>query len=105
MNNNLEQKLKDIDEEDIIWLIFIGIFILRIYSNKVEREYRINNKLDCRKKYHKINEFTYIIAIVIALYYIYRNWNTENRNISLITNGLSIIVLVIFYYLEETSND
>jgi len=105
MNNNLEEKLKNIDEEDFIWFIFIILFILKMYSNKVEREYRINKDENCRKRYHEINEFTYIVAIAIAIYYIYKNWNTDNRKVSIITNVLSIIGLLIFAYIEITSND
>jgi len=105
MDNKLEKKLKDINEEDFIWFIFIMLFLLKIYSNKIEREYRIKKDEKCRKLYHEINEFTYIIAILIAIYYIYRNWKTQNRKVSIVTNTLAIISSIIFIYLELTSND
>ena len=102
---NLEKKLKDINEEDLIWCIFIILFIIKIYSNKVERKYRITNSEQYRRMYHNLNHFTYIIAILIAIYYIYRNWNTDNRKTALITNSLSIIGLVIFIYTELKCED
>ena len=104
-DNNLEKQLKEIRKEDIIWFIFIILFLLKMYSNEVERDYRINNKESSRKKYHYINEFTYIVAIAIAIYYICTNWKSESKHISLITNGLSIIGLLIFVWLEIKSED
>ena len=46
-----------------------------------------------------------MIAIAIALYYIYVNWESDNKRTSLITNGLSIIGLLIFLFLELNSDD
>ena len=97
MNNELESKLKELDEEDLVWFIFIILFIIKMYSNLVEKSDRI--------KYHNLNIFTYVIAIAIALYYIYVNWDDDNKYITLITNGLSIVGLLIFLFLELNSND
>lgn len=105
MNNELEDKLKELDEEDLVWFIFIILFIIKMYSNLVERNYRINNSESDRVKYHNLNIFTYVIAIAIALYYIYVNWESNNKRTSLITNGLSIIGLLIFLFLELNSDD
>ncbi len=105
MNNELEDKLKELDEEDLVWFIFIILFIIKMYSNLVERNYRINNSERDRVKYHNLNIFTYVIAIAIALYYIYVNWESDNKRTSLITNGLSIIGLLIFLFLELNSDD
>ena len=105
MNNELESKLKELDEEDLVWFIFIILFIIKMYSNLAERNYRINNNESDRIKYHNLNIFTYVIAIAIALYYIYVDWDDDNKYITIITNGLSIIGLLIFLFLELNSND
>lgn len=105
MNNELESKLKELDEEDLVWFIFIILFIIKMYSNLVERNYRINNNESDRIKYHNLNIFTYVIAIAIALYYIYVDWDDDNKYITIITNGLSIVGLLIFLFLELNSND
>ena len=105
MNNELESKLKELDEEDLVWFIFIILFIIKMYSNLVERNYRINNSERDRVKYYNLNIFTYVVAIAIALYYIYVNWDDDNKYITLITNGLSIVGLLIFLFLELNSND
>ena len=105
MNNELESKLKELDEEDLVWFIFIILFIIKMYSNLVERNYRINNNESDRIKYHNLNIFTYVIAIAIALYYIFVNCDDDNKYITLITNGLSIVGLLIFLFLELNSND
>lgn len=105
MNNELESKLKELDEEDLVWFIFIILFIIKMYSNLIERNYRINNNESDRIKYHNLNIFTYVIAIAIALYYIYVDWDDDNKYITIITNGLSIVGLLIFLFLELNSND
>lgn len=105
MDNKLNSQLKDIDKEDVIWIIFILIFVLRMYSNEIERKYRIYKDELCRKRYHYINEFTYIVAIIIAIYCIYDGWNGEHKGCCIITNSLSIIGLIIFIWLEISCED
>jgi hypothetical protein len=39
----LENKLKQLDIEDFIWLIYIGIIIMSWYSNSLERDFFVNN--------------------------------------------------------------
>lgn len=101
-----DEKLKKIDEEDFIWEVFLILFILKLHSNQVEREYRINNDKSCRKRYHYINEFTLISALIIYAYFIYCNYKEEeSNNLALIGNVLSVIALMIFIYLEAVDDD
>ena len=53
MNDRLD-KLKDIEIENKIWIIYIGIIILSWYSNTLERKYFIYNDLESKEKYRKI---------------------------------------------------
>lgn len=101
-----EEKIKKIDTEDFIWAVFLVLFLLKIHSNQVEREYRINNDESCRKRYHYINEFTLIAALLIYLYFIFCNCKEEKINgLALLGNILSVVTLVIFIYLELLDDD
>lgn len=102
----MDDKLKSIDEEDFIFIVFIVLFLVKMYSNKVEREYRIRNDEKCRKRYHHINEIAFGISIIIYAYIVYSNYKTEDCDkLVLIANGLSLIVLLIFLYLEIICDD
>ena len=100
------KKLKEIEEEDIVIFIFIGLFALKLFSNQVERKYRLCNDEDARKLYHYINEFTFIVAIIISGYYVWINLKEEEINHwAIIANVLSIIGVGIFLYFEIVSDD
>lgn len=105
-NQDLEDKLKQIDLEDFVLIIFIALFIMKMWSNLEEREYRIYNDIEKKKRYHYINEFTFIVAFLIYAYYVYRDYNNEEKNhLVMFANILSLVTLIIFIYLEVTSND
>ena len=54
MNEELLKKLKQLEIEDFIWLIYIGIIIMSWYSNSLERNFFIYNDLESKEKYRKI---------------------------------------------------
>ena len=39
----MEDKLKNLDKENIIWLIYIFIFVMAIVSNYYEEKYKADN--------------------------------------------------------------
>lgn len=101
-----DEKVKKTYEEDSILFIFIVLFILKLYSNAVERNYRINYDINCRKRYHYINEFTFIVAGIIYLYYVYCNCCEEKINyLTLFANIMSLVIVVIFVYFEIVDDD
>ena len=56
MNDKLD-KLEDIKEENLIWIIYIIIIILSYYANSKEKKYLLYNDEEARTEYHsgKIN--------------------------------------------------
>lgn len=67
---NLEEKLKELKIEEIIWIIYIGIIILSFYSNNLERKYFIFNDNIAKEKYRKIMILIFSILIVVYLYFL-----------------------------------
>ncbi len=101
-----DDKLKKIDEEDIVLVIFIGLFLLKLLSNMVEREYRISGRDDKRRMYHYINIFTFIVALIISLYYIYITLGEEEWDyLVLLANVLTVLTIFILIYKEVVSDD
>ncbi|MGN1372141.1 MAG: hypothetical protein ACI4XM_07710 [Candidatus Coprovivens sp.] len=66
----LERKLKQLDTEDFIWLIYIGIIFMSWLSNHYERDYFINNNLQSKKEYRKIMIIIFSILIIVYIYFL-----------------------------------
>ena len=62
-------KLKEINTEDYIWLIYIVIIILSWYSNSLERKYFIYNDILSKEKYRKIIILIFTILLGIYTYF------------------------------------
>ena len=71
MNNTfLREKFKELDIEDFIWIVYIGIIILSTYSNKLERKYFVTNDLESKEKYQSIMILIFSILIIVYLYFL-----------------------------------
>lgn len=70
MNNELNDKLKQLKIEEFIWIIYIGIVALSFYSNKLEKNYFIYNDLNSKEKYRKTMIFIFSILILVYLYFV-----------------------------------
>ena len=67
--NELNDKLKEINTEDYIWIIYVGIIFLSWYSNNLERRYFIYNDQECKEKYRKIIIIIFSILLVVYTYF------------------------------------
>lgn len=70
MDNELNDKLKQLKIEDFIWLIYIFIIFLSWYSNNLERKYFIYKDNESKEKYRKIMIFIFSILIVVYFYFL-----------------------------------
>ena len=80
MNTTLENKLKQINIEDKIWLIYIGIIFLSWYSNSLERKYFVFNDQKSKQKYRNIMIFIFSILVIVYFYFFKQSLN-DVRNI------------------------
>lgn len=117
MNNKLD-KLKEIDIENIIWLIYIGIIILSWYSNSLEKDYFLTNNIISKEKYRKIIILIFTILIIIYIYFfksslddIYNLKETDSfkkrklTELSAIASLLIVISGIILLYIAYTDQD
>jgi uncharacterized membrane protein YwzB len=65
----LENKLKQLDIEDFIWLIYIGIIIMSWYSNSLERDFFVNNNEVSKTKYRNIMIIIFSILVIVYAYF------------------------------------
>ena len=68
--NDIKNKLKQIDIEDKIWIIYLGIIFLSYYSNNLERNYFINSDNISKEKYHTIMILIFSILVVVYFYFL-----------------------------------
>lgn len=66
----LNRRLKLLNNEDFIWLVYIGIIFMSLYSNTFERKYFMYNDLRSREKYRKITMLIFAILILSYLYFL-----------------------------------
>ena len=66
MNDKLD-KLEDIKEENLIWIIYIIIIILSYYANSKEKQYLLYNDEKARREYQSL--LIIIFSILVIIYY------------------------------------
>mgnify|MGYP006337313363 FL=1 len=71
----INEKLKILNTEDYIWLIYLGIIFMSWYSNSLERKYFTKNDIESKTKYQKIMVLIFTILIVIYLYFLKESIN------------------------------
>ena len=116
--NELNDKLKELNIEDFIWVIYIGIILLSWYSNSLERKYYINNDNISKEEYRKIIIFIFSILIIVYLYFLkssyddVKNIKTIDSNkkkellyLSFIASLLIAISGIIFLYIAINDED
>jgi len=68
--NDINKTLKELNTEDIIWIISIFTAAFAIISNKLEKEYICTNNLKKKKEYKTINITLLSVAFFIYLYFL-----------------------------------
>ena len=109
----INEKLKILNTEDYIWLIYIGIIFMSWYSNSLERKYFTENDIESKTKYQKIMVLIFTILIVIYLYFLKESindiknlkpWDTPKKKnlvyLSFLGSLLIAISCFIFLYIS-----
>lgn len=66
----INEKIKEINTEDMIWIIYIGIIFLSFVSNHFEKKYYLNSDINSREKYQKFMIFIFAVLIIIYIYFL-----------------------------------
>ena len=66
----LHKKLQQLNTEDFIWIIYLGIIALSYLSNHYERNYFIHQYEKDKETYRKIMILIFSILILVYLYFL-----------------------------------
>lgn len=72
--DDISRRLKQINTEYFVWIIYLIIIGLSMYGNSFEKEYFLHNDYSAREKYREINTFVFIIAVIIYSYFVIDNY-------------------------------
>ena len=83
MNDNYK-RLKQIEIENKIWIIYFFLIGLCLYGNSFEKKYFLYGNNYDKEKYRKITIFIFSIAVIIYFYFFidsYKDMKNNNYNI------------------------
>ena len=116
--SDINDRLRELDIEDFIWIIYIFIIIMSFYSNHLERKYFLYNNNEDKEKYRKIIISIFLILVVVYAYFLKDsvdsirkiNSNTSNKEkkltyLSFIASLLIFISGFIFLYIAIVDED
>ena len=65
----MEDRLKDIEIENFVWIIYIGIILLSYYANDLEKKFIIYNDETSKKEYQNLMIIIFSILLVVQYYF------------------------------------
>ena len=115
MNDNYK-RLKQIEIENKIWIIYFFLIGLCLYGNSFEKKYFLYGNNYDKEKYRKITIVIFSIAVIIYSYFFVdsykdvknNNYNTKSKSyseLSFLGSTLILISGLIFLYLAVVDTD
>jgi uncharacterized membrane protein len=112
----MEERLKKIDIENNIWIIYLGIIFLSFLANSYEKDYFINKNNLSKKTYRELNIFIFIILIIVYSYFeidslkSFFNTNKTSKqtkldNLTLLATTFVLLSGIIFLYILIVDDD
>ena len=116
--NDVDKRIKQINTENFVWIVYIFIIGLCLYANKYEKKYFYTNDITAKEKYRNLTIFIFIIAVIVYIYFFIDNYNDckelkptdsiEKKNLnelSLVGSTLVLISGLIFLYISFVDKD
>ena len=69
-------RLKEIEEENIVWLIYLGIIALSYYANYKEVKYILTKSAKDKEEYRKLMLIIFIILVIIYYHFTVSSYNS-----------------------------
>ena len=69
MNASKQEKLDELQMDDLIWYIYIFILVAALYSNALEKEYVVNEDKVKAAEFYSINLVVLTIVFLIYTYF------------------------------------
>lgn len=115
MNDNYK-RLKQIEIENKVWIVYFFLIGLCLYGNSFEKKYFLYGNNYDKEKYRKITIIIFSIAVIIYFYFFVdsykdvknNNYNTKSKSyseLSFLGSTLILISGLIFLYLAIVDTD
>ncbi len=117
MNESIK-RIKQIEIENIIWLIYIFIIGLCLYANSFEKNYFETGNKNSKETYRKLTITIFTIAIIVYIYFFIDSYDdlkninqyTSQRtrklnNLSFIGTTFILLSGIIFLYIAIVDKD
>ena len=109
MKQDKLKELKSLDNDNIVWIIFIILSLLNINADNHQKKYIITNNYNEKNNADNIFKFTIIISIIIYLFIFNKNYSsyqkTSNKELSIIKLSSTIFFILgglcLLYYEEN----
>lgn len=69
-------RLKEIEEENIVWLIYLGVIALSYYANYKEVKYILTKSTKDKEEYRKLMLIIFIILVIIYYHFTVSSYNS-----------------------------
>lgn len=115
---NSKNRIKQIEIENFIWLVYLFIIGLCLYANTFEKNYFETGNIESKEKYRFLTIIIFVIAIIVYIYffidsydsiknnYFYLNKRTKDlNNLSFVGTTLILISGVIFLYIAVNDKE
>ena len=113
---DISSRLKQIKIENFIFIIYFGIILLSLYTNKIEKKYLIYRDENDKVKYRRLLILIFVIAVIVYAYYFYDSYKSVNEvsqnsevnrfnRLSFIASTLVLISGLIFLYIAYSDKD
>ena len=80
--SKIEEEIKRLNFEDILWGIFIILSILNIVSNNLQKNYVVTNEQSYEDSANNISICVLSMLVLIYLYFFLRNYNMYNNKVN-----------------------
>ena len=95
--NDIQNRLKEIQIEDFIWIIYLGIIALSFYSNYLEKDFFLNNNINSKNKYQSIIILIFSILVIVYAYFLYDSYQSIKSLKDSDTDKTKLLTYLSFY--------
>ena len=119
MGTNINEKLKNLKIEDLIWITYFFLALASLISNQLERDSLIQTGRQTNPISQKINVTIFAISFIIYIYFAYINWCdieqikygiSEGKERSILESQARLVAALLFivggtiYLISEATN-
>ncbi len=92
----MEDRLREIDEENVIWIIYLGIIALSYYANYKEVKYLMTNNQKEKEEYRTLMIIIFTILVIVYFHFTKDSYDSINKLVDTDTEKKKILTYASF---------